>query len=229
METRITHSLIKAVTGEFDLENVFKLTLSRMNIRRMEELQDCPNIQELNLSGNEIGSIEGLGRLRHLRKLVLTSNKIETLAGLEKCSSLEHLQIQDNKITSIGEIEQLTHLKNLKSVYFKNIDGTQKNLLCDHPSYRSSIMRQLPQLTILDGERLKHVDTIYSEIPVSAGAPAKVIVPATKPWLADWSWGDEDDINVDKLLGQSQAKFESVLAESKKLNQAAVSLLSHYQ
>jgi len=40
---------------------------------------------------------------------------------------------------------------------------------------------------------------------------------------------DEDDINVDKLLGQSQAKFESVLAESKKLNQAAVSLLSHYQ
>lgn len=54
-------------------------------------------------------------------------------------------------------------------------------------------------------------------------------IPPTKAWLADWSWGDEDDIDVDKLLGKSQAKFESVLAESKKLNQAALSLLSHYQ
>ena len=33
METRITHSLIKAVSGEFDLENVFKLSLTRMSAR----------------------------------------------------------------------------------------------------------------------------------------------------------------------------------------------------
>jgi hypothetical protein len=31
METRITLSLIKAVSGEFDLENVFKLSLTRMS------------------------------------------------------------------------------------------------------------------------------------------------------------------------------------------------------
>lgn len=31
METRITHSLIKAVSGEFDLENISKLSLCRMS------------------------------------------------------------------------------------------------------------------------------------------------------------------------------------------------------
>uniref|UniRef100_A0A6T8P7S5 U2A'/phosphoprotein 32 family A C-terminal domain-containing protein n=1 Tax=Hemiselmis andersenii TaxID=464988 RepID=A0A6T8P7S5_HEMAN len=229
METRITHSLIKAVSGEFDLENVSKLALCRMNIRKIECLQECANLQELNLSGNDITKIEGLERLHHLRKLILTTNQIENLSGLEKCTQLEHLQVQDNKISSIAEIESLLPLKNLKSVYFKNVDGTQKNLLCDHPSYRSSIMRQLPQLTVMDGERLKHSDSIYSEVPQSAGAPAKVVLPASKRWLQDWDWGDTEEIDVDKLLGQSQAKFESVLQESKKLNQAAVSLLAHYQ
>ena len=85
-------------------------------------------------------------------------------------------------------------MPNDRSVYFKNVDGTQKNLLCEHPSYRSSIMRQLPQLTNMDGERLKHADSLYSEVPTSpktlnslgtqhekpAGGGQKVVLP--KPY-----------------------------------------------
>lgn len=105
----------------------------------------------MNLSGNEIEAIEGLERLSNLRKLTITTCKIKSLEGLSKCRNLEHILIQENEISNIGEIAHLTGLQNLKSLYFKNIDGSQRNPLCEHPSYRSSIVRQLPQLTILDG------------------------------------------------------------------------------
>ena len=95
----------------------------------------------MNLSGNEIEAIEGLERLSNLRKLTITTCKIKSLEGLSKCRNLEHILIQENEISNIGEIAHLTGLQNLKSLYFKNIDGSQRNPLCEHPSYRSSIVR----------------------------------------------------------------------------------------
>jgi hypothetical protein len=73
MEARISHAMIKAVSGEFDLESVIKLSLCRMSmaypivcsqrlssnwrnsliadIRKIENLDECINLQELNLTG----------------------------------------------------------------------------------------------------------------------------------------------------------------------------------
>lgn len=229
METRITESLIKAVSGEFDLATVYKLQLCRMNIRTIENLENCVNLTELNLSGNEIDKIEGLERLHNLRKLTLTTNKITSLAGLAKCENLEHILIQENNIGNIGEVSHLLPLQNLKSVYFKNIDGTQRNPLCEHPSYRSSIVRQLTQLSILDGERLKHANTVYSEAPPAPSNGPTVEIPESKPWLGDFSWDDDEGNDVDQALSKVQVKFDAVYQESKKLNSAAISLLSHYQ
>mmetsp|Transcript_41237 Transcript_41237/g.129567 ORF Transcript_41237/g.129567 Transcript_41237/m.129567 type:complete len:230 (-) Transcript_41237:89-778(-) len=229
METKMTHSLIKAVSGEFDLESVYKLTLSRMNIKTMENLEACVNLQELNLSNNEIESIRGLEKLQSLRKITLTSNKISSLQGLDKCASLEHIFVQDNNIDNINEIANVASLKNLKSLYLRNIDGSQKNPVCEHPSYRSSIVRQLPHISILDGERLKHSNTFYADPAASqSSSTAQVQIPESKSWLSGFTW-EEDKVDVDKLLAPIQAKFDAVMSDSKKLNSAAVALLSHYQ
>ena len=45
METRISESLIKAVSGEFELASVYKLQLARMNIRKIENLENCEHLQ----------------------------------------------------------------------------------------------------------------------------------------------------------------------------------------
>uniref|UniRef100_A0A7S0EKS8 Protein phosphatase 1 regulatory subunit 7 n=1 Tax=Hanusia phi TaxID=3032 RepID=A0A7S0EKS8_9CRYP len=229
METKISHSLIKAVSGEFDLESVYKLTLNRMNIRAIENLEGCVNLQELNLSNNEIERIQGLEKLQSLRKITLTSNKISSLQGLDKCAALEHIFVQDNMIDNISEIANVSALKNLKSLYLRNIDGSQKNPVCDHPSYRSSIVRQLPHISILDGERLKHSNTLYADASSSqTTSTAQVQIPESKSWLSGFTW-EEDKDDVDKLLAPIQAKFDAVMSDSKKLNAAAVALLSHYQ
>ena len=90
-----------------------------------------------------------------------STNKHKLVPLHSPFKTLSHPHHQENNIGNIGEVAHLVPLKNLKSVYFKNIDGSQRNPLCEHPSYRSSIVRQLPQLTILDGERLKHANTVY--------------------------------------------------------------------
>lgn len=196
---------------------------------KIENLEECVNLQELNLSGNEIPSLDGLSRLHNLRKLTLTSNKISSLSGIEKCHALEHVLIQDNNISNVAEIQALIGLQNLKGLYLKNIDGSQKNPVCEHPSYRSSIMRQLPKLTVLDGERLKHSSTLYADAPAAPSSAPQVVIPESKPWLADFTWGDEDGVDVDTLLGGVQRRFDTLNQEARKLNSAAVSLLSHYQ
>ena len=41
---KIDAASIKAATGQFDLESVFKLTMSHMGIRTIENLSLCPNL-----------------------------------------------------------------------------------------------------------------------------------------------------------------------------------------
>ena len=41
---RIDADSIKTATGQFDLESVFKLTMSYMGIRTIENLSLCPNL-----------------------------------------------------------------------------------------------------------------------------------------------------------------------------------------
>ena len=32
-------------------------------------------------------------------------------------------------------------------------------------------------------------------------------IPESKPWLADFAWGDEDEVDVDKLLSLTTNKL----------------------
>ena len=187
----MTTSLLKAVSGEFDVESIFKLSLCRMNIRLLDCLAECPNLSELNLTGNFIEHLDGLQGCFKLKRLVLTSNKIRSLATLPPLQSVEHVYLQDNQITDLVEVNQLIkQTPNLKTLYFKNIDGTQKSPLCEHPTYRSNICRMLPKLFVLDGERVRHTDLYdVDDIRVPTELP-KVALPEPEPWLKDFSWDD---------------------------------------
>jgi len=230
METNITPSLIKAVSGEFDTESVYKLSLCRMNIRKIENLHLCPNLTDLNLTGNEIVKVEGLDSCSTLRKLTLTTNNLAFLDNIGEVKTLESLFLQENKIANSSEISKLAQLSSLKTLYFRNIDGTQKNPVCDHPSYRTVIIRTLPSLTNLDGERLKHgADADMSEMPQisSLSKGPKFEIPESEPWLKDFVW-DDCFADVDAFLKKSEDKFRAVVNDAKKLNANAMSLLSHY-
>jgi len=226
-DTHISASLIKAVSGEFDLQSVKRLMLCNMNIRRMEQLEDCSNITEIDLSDNRIIKIEGLQGSSKLRKLSLAGNQISTIEGLGHLNTLESLQIQGNQISSLSELEKLAPMQSLRTLFLKNIDGSQRNPVCDHPSYRSVILRHLPQLTNLDGERLKNAHSAVEGPSGNMGKP-NFPVPESKPWLEGFAWDDcyED---IETVLKRHDTEFSKLMTESKKLSANAASLLSHYQ
>ena len=116
---KLTADSIKAATGQFDLESIFKLAMSHMSIRVIENLALCPNLTvrpaptsrrqqdpqaltpaaaaargELDLSHNSISKMEGLEGLKQLKKLSLGNNEIASIDGLERLTSLETLQLQ---------------------------------------------------------------------------------------------------------------------------------------
>ena len=91
---RITDASIKTCSGQFDLESVFTLSMCRMGLRNIENLDGCSSLTHLDLSHNRIRKIEALDGLRQLKRLVLIDNEIESLCNVESLASLETLSLQ---------------------------------------------------------------------------------------------------------------------------------------
>ncbi|XP_078285864.1 leucine-rich repeat-containing protein 61 isoform X5 [Rhinoraja longicauda] len=63
-DVKITVELLKSITGEFDLESILFLKLTKMN-----PLYSCENLQNLNLAGNLISSVDVLRSITKLKNL----------------------------------------------------------------------------------------------------------------------------------------------------------------
>ena len=190
-------NMIKAATGEFDLESIERLDLSGRNIRRIEGLESCVNLVELILAGNKITRIEGLEACVKLKRLDLSSNSLGTInaAALAHCSSLEYLSLQDNRVADVDELAELARaLPGLQALYLREQDGSRANPICEHPSYATVAMQHLRGLQALDGERLALRRSSQAAMLDAYGPEDEVEVPASKPWLPEtWDWDDKFD------------------------------------
>ena len=163
------------VAQEFDVEGINKLTYVKKGVTRITAVDHAVNLTELNLSNNLIEKIEGVHTLTRLKKLHLTANKIRRLENLHGLESLEHLLLQGNLVSSADELKHLQCLPNLKTLYLKNVDGSQPNPVCAVKGYREKVLALLPELRNLDGERLRGsaavtaTDSLLSELSGNQG------------------------------------------------------------
>ena len=189
--------MIKATTGEFDLESIERLDLSGRNIRRIEGLAECINLTELILSGNKISRIEGLEACAKLTRLDLSSNSLGTInaAALMQCPALEYLALQDNRIADVDELADLGRaLPRLQALYLRDQDGSRANPICAHPSYATVALQHLRGLATLDGERLALRRSSQAALLDTYGPEDEVEIPPSKPWLGEkWDWDDKFD------------------------------------
>ena len=217
----INEASIKAATGQFDLESVYKLQMPHMGIRKIEGLALLPNLTELDLSSNHISKIEGLEKLEQLKKLTLANNEIAKLQNLSSLASLESLRLDGNKIANVDDVRCLENLPSLRSLHFAaSPDATaadERNPLCDHPAYRTAVRRMLPALAALDGER-----TALADAAGGADDVAMPELPAPTPWFSP------ADLELDggerALSLASSAEWEKSLTDAKRSAQRAKSL-----
>ena len=91
---------------------------------------------------------------RNLTKVDLSYNAINNLSGLTKLHgpgfSLQTLYLQGNQLSSLDHvINSLIGCKMLKELALSQYG--EANPVCEIPSYRSSILRALKALEVLDG------------------------------------------------------------------------------
>ena len=78
-------------------------------------------------------------------------------------------------MSSADELKHLQCLPNLKTLYLKNVDGSQPNPVCAVKGYREKVLALLPELRNLDGERLRGsaavtaTDSVLSELSGNQG------------------------------------------------------------
>ena len=147
---------LKAITGKFDLETVFNLTLEGKSISKLNAIPQCTSLIFLNLSNNKISSINGLNNLSQLVFLDLSFNNISSIDGLEVLLNLKHLKLHGNNIN--GPLSsKFKKLKRIEKITFQIMafdDDKEKNTsnpICKTDNYRKNILEMFPSLKMLDG------------------------------------------------------------------------------
>ena len=226
---RLTEENVKKVTGQFELESVFTLTMNRMGLRLIENLGGCPNLTSVDLSHNRIERIEGLDALKQLKRLDLRDNEISVLENVESLESLETLMLQGNRISSLDDVACLTKLP-LRTLIFQTVcdgvvDHDESNPVCSHPSYRTAVRRMLPQLKSLDDEWFDLVDAA-GDGDLADGALA---VPDVK--VSTWFSAEEvrASLDADPPPIKGMDEFELALTDCKRIGARAQELLDDFR
>lgn len=152
---KITKSFLKVISGEFDLESIHTLILHDAGINDLGCISECTGLERLDLSRNDVTKLPKLVGLSALQTLNLSANRVSCLDGLQSLENLRSLNLAGNLIGSVDCLQCLASLEHLKELRLKNDALDLSNPACMHPSYAKDIIRMLPSLMVLDGQRVR--------------------------------------------------------------------------
>ncbi|GBG87342.1 hypothetical protein CBR_g45402 [Chara braunii] len=169
-----SHNKLSAFGEVAGLTDLRALILNDNQIEVIARLDRLKKLDALVLSKNKIREIpKAIGKLSALSKLSLSYNRIQTLgSGLRTCILLEELRLAHNTIRALpldletngnlrivdmssnrvqdwNDVQVLTKLSQLKQVSFRG------NPVCNQDGYISKICGFLPNLEVLDGQRVR--------------------------------------------------------------------------
>eukprot|EP00118_Oscarella_pearsei_P003849 m.15994 g.15994 ORF g.15994 m.15994 type:complete len:254 (+) comp26680_c0_seq2:1098-1859(+) len=105
----------------------------------------------IDFSDNDIRKLDGFPLLRRLKSLFLNNNRVLRISeGLEESiPSLRELILTNNSLQELGDLDSLTSLRNLTHLSLLRNPVTSRN------HYRLYVIHKMPQLRILDFQRIK--------------------------------------------------------------------------
>ncbi len=143
----------------------------------------------------------------------------ELADALAPLAELTHLRLEGNAIDSMDELRVMSQLPKLKNLYLQNkpsssaaaaaassaaaaakVDSKtddnnggagdrRANPVCAHPAYTTTLLRYVPDLVVLDGERIKLRDSTQKAMLDAMAVPAaKLEIPDKQRWLDGFSW-----------------------------------------
>mmetsp|Transcript_8140 Transcript_8140/g.16588 ORF Transcript_8140/g.16588 Transcript_8140/m.16588 type:complete len:229 (-) Transcript_8140:100-786(-) len=149
---RLTTELILRSPQYMNACSEYEIDLRGNKISAIENLGGTENqFDSIDLSDNEIVKLEGFPLLPKLKTLLLNNNRVMRISKNLEASipNVETLVLTGNRLTNITDIQNLSGLKNLKRLV---VIG---NGIAKLPGYRLRIIHALPQLKMLDFQKVK--------------------------------------------------------------------------
>lgn len=140
----------------------------------------------IDMSENDLRKLEGFPSLKRLKSLLLNNNRI--------CRITEHLEESLPNLETIvmtsNNMQELKDLDSLKSVKSLQYLSLLRNPVTNKPHYRLYVINKLPQLRVLDFQRIKQREREAAKRMFSGkrgqegsqkGRKAKTFVPGGPP------------------------------------------------
>lgn len=232
---RITAPLLKAKTGEFNLESILLLKLRGLGLSDLGCLGECANLEWLDLSGNAIAHLGPLSSLKALAVLNVSSNRIASLEPLAGCENLQSLNVAGNLLSGLQQLQCLAGLQGLESLRLSSPAAGLGNPLCATLGYRVAVADLLPGLKVIDGERVsgrgselyhlcKDLDSSLKRFP-SGGAGIAELAGSAKPWVTEGYW-ELRPTRRSSIVEEAYKQFSEVLQECRELSKRADDTIS---
>ncbi|KAJ2069121.1 hypothetical protein GGI08_000522 [Coemansia sp. S2] len=146
------------------------IIIGHNEVKAIEHIDGLDKLNTLVVSHNQIDAIPSMPKLRELTKISAAHNKIKAVPDLTLYPVLKEVRLNDNKITSIPEnirsctslrvvdlgnnqMEDWTSIAPLESLSDLDNLNLKGNPICAEKGYRDRVIKMIPSLRVLDGER----------------------------------------------------------------------------
>ncbi|KAJ2896470.1 hypothetical protein GGI21_005045, partial [Coemansia aciculifera] len=146
------------------------IILGHNAIKTIEHIDGLAKLNTLVVSHNQVDAIPGMPKLRELTKISAAHNRIKCVPDLRLYPALKEVRLNDNKIVSIPEsiractslrvvdlgnnlMDDWTAVAPLESLVGLDNLNLKGNPICAEKGYRERVIKMIPSLRVLDGER----------------------------------------------------------------------------
>ena len=151
---RINTDLISKCAQYLNALNQFHIDMRGYKIPFIENLNATNDqFSTIDLTDNEIARLENLPGLIRLETLLLSNNRIAKVdpSFAEMCPKLESLILTNNKISNFQEIDNIAVGTKNTTLLRLSLVG---NLVTNLPNYRMYTINRMPNLRVLDFQKV---------------------------------------------------------------------------
>ncbi|DBA92094.1 TPA: hypothetical protein ACH3X1_015822 [Trebouxia sp. C0004] len=148
---------IADLQGIEQLRCLTDVNLSSNEVQSFHCFQTLSALTSINLASNRLNSLQGLQSLPILERLIVSHNLIASLTTFTPQANckLKLLDLHNNLLASTEDLSALKACANLRELMLSG--GQPGNPLCSLPNFEQITAQLLPQLDMIDGQKLETI------------------------------------------------------------------------
>ncbi|MGH0128211.1 UNVERIFIED_CONTAM: hypothetical protein FKN15_044923 [Acipenser sinensis] len=121
----------------------------------------------IDFSDNEIRKLDGFPLLKRLKTLLVSNNRVCRIGeGIEQSlPDLRELVLTNNSIQELGDLDSLASIKTLTLL------SLLRNPVTNKKHYRLYVINKVPQIRVLDFQKVKLKVIVRGELPITLRVP----------------------------------------------------------